>query len=48
MLGREQEWAHIERSLAALPQGGVVIALEGAPGIGKTTLWHEAVGEARG
>lgn len=47
MLGREREWALIERSLTALPGGGMVIALEGAPGIGKTTLWQEAVDEAR-
>lgn len=47
MLGREREWGRIKRSLAALPGGGVVIALEGAPGIGKTTLWHQTVEEAR-
>jgi hypothetical protein len=47
VLGREREWALIERSLAALPGGGVVIALEGSPGIGKTTLWQQAIGQAR-
>lgn len=47
MLGREREWGRIESSLAGLPGGGVVIALEGAPGIGKTTLWQETVAEAR-
>jgi DNA-binding CsgD family transcriptional regulator len=47
MLGREAERARIEDHLLALPSGGVVIALEGAPGIGKTTLWQETVGAAR-
>jgi DNA-binding CsgD family transcriptional regulator len=47
LLGREREWARIERSLAALPGGGVVIALEGSPGVGKTTLWQQAIGQAR-
>ena len=47
MLGRGAEWAHIEAGLAALPDGGVVIALQGTPGVGKTTLWQAGVAGAR-
>lgn len=47
MLGRGEEWAQIEAGLAALPDGGVVIALEGTPGVGKTTLWQAGVAGAR-
>ena len=47
MLGREAEWARVERGLGALLDGGVVIALEGAPGIGKTTLWQAGITRAR-
>lgn len=47
MLGRGAEWARIEAGLAALPDGGVVIALQGTPGVGKTTLWQAGVTGAR-
>ena len=47
MLGRDAEWAKIEAALSGLEDGGVVIALEGAPGIGKTTLWQEVMDAAR-
>lgn len=48
MVGREAERARIEHQLGGLPSGGVVVALEGSAGIGKTTLWREAVAAARG
>jgi DNA-binding CsgD family transcriptional regulator len=47
MLGRDVERAQIERLLDTTPDGPVGLALEGAPGIGKTTLWRAAVQSAR-
>jgi DNA-binding CsgD family transcriptional regulator/RecA/RadA recombinase len=47
MVGRQAERARIDEHLNRLPSGGVIVALEGSPGIGKTTLWHEAVAVAR-
>lgn len=47
MVGREAERERIADQLRALPSGGTVIALEGPPGIGKTTLWRETVAAAR-
>jgi DNA-binding CsgD family transcriptional regulator/tetratricopeptide (TPR) repeat protein len=47
MIGREAERARIEVHLSRLPFGRIVVALEGSPGIGKTTLWQEAVAAAR-
>jgi DNA-binding CsgD family transcriptional regulator len=47
MFGRETERAQVEQMLEALPNGPVGLALEGSPGIGKTTVWREAVQAAR-
>ena len=47
MFGREPERAQIERLLAGVSAGPVGIALEGSPGIGKTTVWRDAVASAR-
>ena len=47
MVGRESERAHIEQMLDRVPLGPSGIALEGAPGIGKTTLWRGGVASAR-
>ncbi|HYB28870.1 MAG TPA: AAA family ATPase [Solirubrobacteraceae bacterium] len=47
-LGRHEEGAQIERLLDAASNGPVGLALEGAPGIGKTTLWRDALASARG
>jgi predicted ATPase len=47
VIGREAELERIERVLDRVPCGLVGIALEGEPGIGKTTLWWEAVDAAR-
>jgi DNA-binding CsgD family transcriptional regulator/tetratricopeptide (TPR) repeat protein len=48
MFGRDAERAQIERVLDAVGDGPVGVALEGTPGIGKTTLWREAVRSAGG
>ncbi len=47
MFGREPECARIEQLLDHAPAGPVGIAVEGAPGIGKTTVWRHALGSAR-
>lgn len=48
MFAREGEWAELQRQL----EGGRTqlsgLALEGSPGMGKTTLWRAAVTDARG
>ena len=46
--GRHEERAQIERLLDEASSGPAGLALEGAPGIGKTTLWRAAVASARG
>jgi predicted ATPase len=50
MLGRSRELAQIEAFVARADQGFAALALVGEAGIGKTTLWEEAVraAEARG
>jgi DNA-binding CsgD family transcriptional regulator len=47
VIGREQELGAIEAFLAAIAQGPQALVLSGEPGIGKTVLWEEGVGEAR-
>ncbi len=47
MFGRELERARIEDMLDRVSGGPIGIVLEGAAGIGKTTLWREAVAGAR-
>jgi len=47
MVGREGERARIEQALNEVSGGPVGLCLEGAPGIGKTTVWREAVDAAR-
>jgi DNA-binding CsgD family transcriptional regulator len=47
VIGREAELERIEQVLDRVPSGLVGIALEGNPGIGKTTLWWEAIASAR-
>ena len=46
-LGRHEERARIEQLLDAVENGPTGLALEGAPGIGKTTLWRDGVQSAR-
>ena len=48
VLGRTEERARIEQVLDTVASGPTGVALEGAPGIGKTTLWRHAVESARG
>jgi ATP/maltotriose-dependent transcriptional regulator MalT len=50
MVGREAELAATERFLDEIRLGARCLVFGGEPGIGKTTLWREAVrrGEARG
>jgi len=48
MFGRDAERAQIEQVLDATAGGPAGLALEGTPGIGKTTLWRAAVQSARG
>ena len=47
MFGREAERTQIEVLLDSVAAGPVGLALEGAPGVGKTTLWRAAVASAR-
>ena len=49
-LGREAELAAVERFLDRAPAGPYALFIEGEAGIGKTTIWLEAVraAEARG
>ncbi len=47
MVGREEELELIEQLLDQARHGPAGIALEGTPGIGKTTLWREGVVSAR-
>ena len=47
LLGRTDERAEIELMLDRVVVGPVGLALEGSPGIGKTTLLHDAVDSAR-
>jgi ATP/maltotriose-dependent transcriptional regulator MalT len=43
MIGREGELGVVTRFVERVPSGPVALAIEGEPGIGKTTLWLEAV-----
>jgi DNA-binding CsgD family transcriptional regulator len=47
LAGRRSEMAGVDRFLAILPDGPAALALEGHPGIGKTTVWRAAVDAAR-
>ncbi|MGO9890465.1 MAG: helix-turn-helix transcriptional regulator [Solirubrobacteraceae bacterium] len=47
MFGREAERAQVEQVLDSVALAPAGIAIEGAPGIGKTTVWREAVQSAR-
>ena len=48
IIGRREELRSLRTFLTALPAGGQALLLEGDPGIGKSTLWHEGVQAARG
>ena len=47
VVGRESEIAVVEAFLAESDRGARALAILGEPGIGKTTLWDEAVRQAR-
>jgi hypothetical protein len=47
ILGREGELARVTSFIGSVPGGPSALLLEGAAGIGKTTLWHAGVSIAR-
>jgi hypothetical protein len=47
IVGRESELARVESFIGSVPEGPSALLLEGAAGIGKTTLWHAGVSMAR-
>jgi AAA ATPase domain len=47
MFGRDAERTQIEGLLDTVAAGPAGLALQGTPGIGKTTLWREAIASAR-
>ena len=47
VLGRDDELAEVRRFLGAVPSGPCALIVEGSAGIGKTTIWLEAVSAAR-
>src|ERR1700760_5171127 len=50
VVGRETELSLLDGFLGSIDDGFAVLALEGEPGIGKTTVWQEGMrrAEARG
>jgi predicted ATPase len=47
IVGREGELARVKSFIGSVPEGPSALLLEGAAGIGKTTLWHAGVSIAR-
>jgi AAA ATPase domain len=47
ILGRDVELAQVRSFIGSVPDGPSALLLEGAAGIGKTTLWHAGVSFAR-
>ncbi len=47
MVGRDEELARLESFLRQTTDGFALLAIEGEAGMGKTTLWEEAVSSAR-
>ena len=47
LFGRDSERVHLEELLDAVASGPVACILEGAAGIGKSTLWRESADSAR-
>ena len=48
LFGRDDELAEVARFIGSVPEGPCGLLFEGEAGIGKTALWLEAVGTARG
>ena len=46
VFGRDGERAQVERMLDSVPSGTAGLALEGAPGVGKTAVWRDGVARA--
>jgi MoxR-like ATPase len=46
VVGREAELLAVDAALAAARGGLAALVVEGEPGIGKTTVWREAVARA--
>ena len=47
LVGRDAEAAAIERFLDRVPVGNAGLTIDGEPGIGKSTLWLEAIRQAK-
>jgi AAA ATPase-like protein len=47
IVGREGELARVQSFIGSVSEGPSALLLEGAAGIGKTTLWHAGVSIAR-
>jgi hypothetical protein len=47
IVGRESELARVKSFIGSVSEGPSALLLEGAAGIGKTTLWHAGVSIAR-
>ena len=47
IVGRERELARVQALIGSVSEGPSALLLEGAAGIGKTTLWHAGVSIAR-
>jgi DNA-binding CsgD family transcriptional regulator len=48
IIGRDADLAAVERFVDAVTEGTAALVVDGEPGIGKTTLWLEALGRAAG
>jgi ATP/maltotriose-dependent transcriptional regulator MalT len=48
VIGREAELAAAQRFVEAIREGPGALVIEGEPGIGKTTVWRQAIREAEG
>ena len=46
VVGRDTELASVRGFVSGIPEGALVLALEGEAGIGKTTLWQAGLDEA--
>lgn len=46
-VGRDAELAEVDAFLGGLPSSSGALAIEGEPGIGKTTIWQAAIDHAR-
>ena len=47
LIGRKEELRRLDHFISGVGEGPGTLVLEGAPGIGKTTLWNAAIQRAR-